>query len=88
MNSWTGNVCTEYLVDEAREQRFIKYAVFEKDSRFLNYDLGQEDIEDRCSLAGVDLTNVAEEELIDRRAFTSSWRSLGLCLPKISKSLS
>ena len=71
MNSWTGNVCTEYLVDEAREQRFIKYAVFEKDSRFLNYDLGQEDIEDRCSLAGVDLTNVAEEELIDRRAFTS-----------------
>ena len=71
MNSWTGNVCTEYLVDEAREQSFIKYAVFEKDSRFLNYDLGQEDIEDRWSLAGVDLTNVAEEELIDRRAFTS-----------------
>jgi hypothetical protein len=37
-------------------------AVFEKDSKFVNYDLGQEDIEDRCSMAGVDLTNVAERE--------------------------
>jgi hypothetical protein len=27
------------------------------------HDLGQEDIEDRCSIAGTDLTNVAEKEL-------------------------
>jgi uncharacterized protein YjbI with pentapeptide repeats len=31
----------------------------------VNYDLGQEDIEDRCNIAGTDLTNVAEKELKD-----------------------
>jgi hypothetical protein len=65
-NSWTGNVCMEYVADDAREQSFIRYAVFEKDSKFVNYDLGQEDIEDRCSMAGIDLTNVAEKELKDK----------------------
>jgi hypothetical protein len=63
MNSSVGNVCTEYVVDDARKQSFVKYAVFEKSSRFLNYDLDQDDIDDRCSTAGVDLTNVAEKEL-------------------------
>lgn len=63
MNSWMGNVCTEYLVDDAREQSLIKFAVFEKDSRFVNYDLDEDDIEERCSMAGIDLTNVAEKEL-------------------------
>jgi hypothetical protein len=29
------------------------------------YDLGQEVIEDRCSMAGTDLTNIAEKELKD-----------------------
>jgi hypothetical protein len=58
-NSWTGSVCMEYFVDDAREQSFIRYAVFEKDSKFVNYDLGQEDIEDRCNMLGTDLTNVA-----------------------------
>jgi hypothetical protein len=53
----------EYVVDDSREQSFIRYAVFEKNSKFVNYDLGQEDIEDRCSMAGVDLRNVAEKEL-------------------------
>ena len=65
MNSSVGNVCTEYVVDDARKQSFVKYAVFEKSSRFLNYDLDQDDIDDRCSTAGVDLTNVAEKELKD-----------------------
>ena len=55
----------EYVVDDARQQSFIRYAVFEKNSKFVNYDLGQDDIEDRCSMAGVDLTNVAEKELKD-----------------------
>jgi hypothetical protein len=50
-NSWTGNVCMEYLVDGAREQSFIRYAVFEKNSKFVNYDLDQEDIEERCNMA-------------------------------------
>jgi hypothetical protein len=69
-NSWTGNVCVEYVVDDAREQSFIRYAVFEKDSKFVNYDLAEEDIEDRCSMVGTtDLTNVAEKELKDE-----SWR--------------
>ena len=54
------------VVDNARDQSFIKYAVFDKDSKFLNYDLDQESIEDRCSMAGVDLTNVAEKELDGR----------------------
>ena len=62
-NSWTGNVCIEYVVDDARQQGLIRYAVFEKNSKFVNYDLGEEDLEDRCSMAGVDLTNVAEKEL-------------------------
>jgi hypothetical protein len=65
MNAWHGNVCAEYVVDDARQQSLIRYAVFEKNSKFVNYDLGQEDIEDRCSIAGVDLTNVAEKELKD-----------------------
>jgi len=65
MNSSMGNVCTEYLVDDAREQSFIRFAVFEKGSKFLNYDLDQDGIEDRCNMAGVDLTNVAEKELKD-----------------------
>jgi hypothetical protein len=65
-NSWTGNVCMEYVVDDARQQSLIRYAVFEKNSKFVNYDLGQEDIEDRCSMGGTtDLTNVAEKELKD-----------------------
>jgi hypothetical protein len=29
----------------------IRYAVFERNSKFVNYDLGQEDIEGRCSMA-------------------------------------
>jgi hypothetical protein len=29
MNAWQGNICTEYVVDDAREQSFIRYAVFE-----------------------------------------------------------
>ena len=45
----------EYVADDARQQSLIRYAVFEKDSKFVNYDLGQEDIEDRGSRAGVDL---------------------------------
>ena len=64
-NSWTGNVCMEYVVDDARPQSLIRYTVFEKNSKFVNYHLGQEDIEDRCSMAGVDLTSVAEKELKD-----------------------
>ena len=55
----------EYVVDDARPQSLIRYTVFEKNSKFVNYHLGQEDIEDRCSMAGVDLTNVAEKELKD-----------------------
>jgi hypothetical protein len=39
-NSWTGNVYMEYVADDAREQSFIRYAVFEKNSKFVNYDLG------------------------------------------------
>jgi hypothetical protein len=64
-NSWTGNVCMAYVVDDARQQSLIRHAVFEKNSKCVNYDLGQEDIEERCSMAGADLTNVAEEELKD-----------------------
>ena len=64
-NSWMGNVCVEYVVDDARQQSFIRYAVFEKNSKFVNYDLSEEDIEDRCSMDGVDFTNVAEKELKD-----------------------
>jgi hypothetical protein len=64
MNAWQRNVCMEYVVDDARAS-FIKYAVFEKDSKFVNYDLDQDDIEGRCSMAGTDLTNVAEKELKD-----------------------
>ena len=55
----------EYVVDDAREQSFIRYAVFEKDSKFVNYDLDQKDIEDRCSMTGADLTKVVEKELKD-----------------------
>jgi hypothetical protein len=62
-NAWSGNVCMEYVVDDARQQSLIRYAAFEKNSKFVNYDLGQEDTEDRCSMAGTDLTNVAEKEL-------------------------
>jgi hypothetical protein len=53
----------EYLVDDAREQSFTKFAVFEQDSKFVNYDLGEEDIENHCSMTGVDLTKIAEKEL-------------------------
>ena len=55
-NAWSGNVCVEYVVDDAREQSFIRYAVFEKNSAFVNYDLDEEDIHGKCSIAGVDLT--------------------------------
>ena len=65
MNAWQRNVCMEYVVDDARAQSFIRYAVFERDSKFVNYDLDQDDIEDRCGMAGTDLTNVAEKELSD-----------------------
>ena len=64
-NSWNGNVCVEYVVDDARQQSFIRYAVFDRNSKFVNYDLDQEDIEGECSMLGVDLTNVAEKELKD-----------------------
>jgi hypothetical protein len=59
----------EYVVDDAREQSFIRYAVFETNSKFVNYDLAEEDIEDRCSMVGTDLTSAAEKELSDE-----SWR--------------
>lgn len=60
-NAWEGNVCMEYVADDARQQSFIRYAVLPKGSQFVNYDLDEGDIEDRCSIAGVDLTNVAED---------------------------
>jgi hypothetical protein len=53
----------EYVVDDARQQSLIRYPVFEKNSKFVNYDLGQDDIKDRCSMVGTDLTNIAEKEL-------------------------
>jgi hypothetical protein len=59
-------VCLEYVVDDAREQSFIKFAVFEKDSKSeINYDMDQEELGDSCNGTGVDLTNVAEKELKD-----------------------
>lgn len=61
----------EYVVDDARERSFIKYAVFEKGTKFVNYDLDEVAIEDRRSVPGVDLTSVAEKELMDLKAFTS-----------------
>jgi hypothetical protein len=64
-NAWKGNVCMEYLVDDSREQSFTRFAVFEKDSKTVNYDLDQDDIEGRCSMTGVDLTNAADNELKD-----------------------
>jgi hypothetical protein len=67
-----GNVCIEYAVDDARKQSSIRYAIFEKDSKSVNYDLDQEELEDRCCMAGVDLTDVAEKELEDRNPFPSS----------------
>ena len=36
---------------------------FEKDSRFVNYNLGPGDLDSTCNMAGVDLTNVAEKQL-------------------------
>jgi len=33
-NSWTRNVYMEYVVDDARQQSLIRYAVFEKNSKF------------------------------------------------------
>jgi hypothetical protein len=66
MNAWQGNVCVEYVVDDARQQSFIRYVVFEKNSKFVNYDLNEDDIENRCSIAGTtDLTKIAEKELKD-----------------------
>ena len=62
-NAWMGNVCVEYVADDAREQSFIRYAVLEKNSKVVEYDLYEEDIADRCSLSGIDLTGVAEKEL-------------------------
>jgi hypothetical protein len=38
-NAWSGIVCVAYVIDDARQQRFIRYAVFEKNSKFVNYDL-------------------------------------------------
>jgi len=65
-NAWHGNVCLEYVSQDAREQDSIRYAVFEKDSKSeIDYDMDQEDLGNLCNLAGVDLTNVAEEELKD-----------------------
>ena len=65
-NGWMGNVCMEYVVDDAREQSFIRYAVFEKNSKFVNYDLDPDDLESRCSMSGVDLTDVTNKKLADR----------------------
>jgi hypothetical protein len=53
----------EYLVDDAREQSSIRYAVLERDSKSVNFDLDQEDVRGRCGMAGLDLTNIAEKEL-------------------------
>ena len=39
----------EYVVDDARQQSFIRYAVFEKNSKFVNYDLEQEDMDDSAA---------------------------------------
>ena len=48
-----------------RISRLREIGVPEDSSKFLNYDLDHDDIDDRCSTAGVDLTNVAEKELKD-----------------------
>jgi hypothetical protein len=55
----------EYLTYDARELGEIRYAVFEKDSKFVNYDLDREDVEGKCSMVGVGITMVAEKELKD-----------------------
>ena len=41
-NSWHGNVCMEYLSSGARELGETRYAVLEKDSNLVNYDLDHE----------------------------------------------
>jgi len=64
-NSWMGNTCVELVVDDARQQPLITYAVFKKGDQFVNYNLGPDDLDGTCNMAGVDLTNVAEKELRD-----------------------
>jgi hypothetical protein len=80
-NPWTGNVCMEYVADDARQQSLIRCAVFEKNSKFVNYDLDQENIEDRCSMAATDLTNVAEKELSDESEDGAAKRRPSQTLP-------
>ena len=41
-NAWMGNVCVEYVADDAREQSFIRYAVLEKNSKVVEHDLYEE----------------------------------------------
>jgi hypothetical protein len=43
-NAWSGNVCVEYVIDDARQQSLIRYAAFEKGAKFVNYDLNEDDI--------------------------------------------
>lgn len=73
-NAWRGAICFEYVADDARTQPIIRYAIVEKDSKFVNYDLDLEDVAAACSLVGVDLTNVAEKELDYPTVFVSRSR--------------
>ena len=64
-NSWAGNTCLEYVTDDARQLSMIRFAVLEKDSQSINYDMDRDDLEGTCNMDGIDLTNVAERELKD-----------------------
>jgi len=60
------NLLLKSLGKGTKIHSLIRYAVLEKNSKSVNYDQDQGDLEDRCSMAGVDLTDVAEKELEDR----------------------
>jgi len=65
-NTWLGNVCFEYVSEDARHQPSISYAIFEKDSKAVEYGLDQSDLEDRCNDADIDLTRAAEKGAQDK----------------------
>jgi len=76
MNAWQGNVCMEYVVDEARQQRSVRYDVFEKDDSSGDYpDELIDEVEARATISTLQRDELLKGEICNRAVV--GWQQLG-----------
>ena len=76
MNAWQGNACMEHVVDEARQQRLVRYDVSEKDDSPGDYpDEHIDEVDSRARMSTLQRDELLNGEICNRAEV--GWQQLG-----------